>query len=541
MAGFFPNPDVPGLDPDATKGPQLVASGVTMIALSFIAIVLRFTSRWLIDARILLDDWLILCALPFAWAEGIVDINGTYHYNFGQHIAHATPSILEGFLAATWAFQLLYNFAIAFAKLSILALYWRIFHVPSFKVPLLLTTSLVMSWLVGCMFAAIFSCTPVDGFWKLAERQHCINNIAFYIGQAVGNIIIDLCLLALPIMMISRLQISLSQKIAVMGIFLLGAFVTLTSALRLWQLILTQEQDQPGEFDPTWTLVGAAVWSTVECNLSIVCACLPSMRPLLRLVLHGTLRNTEYGASYASGRSGRGNYCGNGGALTPGGGVGSSGKRASGSMWDRGAVAGPPPPPWTAPGGGAGATSKRSSFFRVPSRDVHTDGRGVRVDDDGFRVSASSDLPLWGPGRRRSRSMKGYVEQNNMELDTAPTRPRAPPRALTSPIPEQVGSRAPVKNWFDAGSERVSESSDEIPLAQGAAVVESEAARLPPNFSKRPISPTARMERPPPRFVGAERRGTPSGDGQRTRTPSEPWRLEIEKTTDVIVTQDRRR
>ena len=63
MAGFFRNPNVPGLDPNADKGGQLVASGVAMIALSFVAIVLRFTSRWLVDARILLDDWLILAAL----------------------------------------------------------------------------------------------------------------------------------------------------------------------------------------------------------------------------------------------------------------------------------------------------------------------------------------------------------------------------------------------------------------------------------------------------------------------------------------------
>ncbi|KAF2235867.1 hypothetical protein EV356DRAFT_531424 [Viridothelium virens] len=533
-AGFFPNPPVPGLDPNASKEGQLRSSGFAMIMLSFIAIVLRFTSRWLIDARILLDDWLILAALPFAWAEGIVDINGTYNYNFGKHIATLTPSTLEGFLAATWAFQLLYNFAIAFSKLSILALYWRIFHVPSFKIPLLITTSLTMSWLIACMFASVFSCIPIEGFWRLDKRSHCINNIAYYIGQAVGNILIDICLFSLPVLMISRLQISLSQKIAVMGIFLLGAFVTLTSALRLWQLILTQEHDA-GDFDPTWTLVGAAVWSTVECNLSIVCACLPSMRPLLRLMLHGTLRNSDldgYGSRYGSG-----NRSARGGAVTPG-------KRASGMWRDRGVA-----PGWSAHGHGGGGGggggvggrlgAKRDSFMRVWSKDVRTDGRGVQVDDDGFRIS-TGDVPLVASGRNRSQSMKAYAESDDLEMDLAPSRPKAMPRAVTSsssPGPGQV--RAPPKNWFDAGGDRVSLSSDDLSVGKVGTAVEAAPAgrRSPP----RAAGPFARKDKPMPLFANTERReGSPAEVG-RVFTPPELWRLEIEKTTDVMVTEDRRR
>ena len=63
MAGFFKNPDVPGLNPHADKTVELLSSALIMMILSFIAIILRFTSRWLIDARILLDDWLVLAAL----------------------------------------------------------------------------------------------------------------------------------------------------------------------------------------------------------------------------------------------------------------------------------------------------------------------------------------------------------------------------------------------------------------------------------------------------------------------------------------------
>lgn len=348
------------------------------------------------------------------------------------------------------------------------------------------------------------------------EPSHCINNLAYYIGQAVGNITIDIILFSLPIFMISRLQISLSQKIAVMGIFLLGAFVTLTSVLRLWQLVITQKHATPGNFDPTFTLVGAAVWSTVESNLSIVCACLPSMRPLLRLVVHGTLRNNEsYGNSYESG----GNAPYRGGGANP--------AKAANAMWDRAGVT----PSWT----GSGTGSKRNSFLRVLGRDIQMDERGVRIDGDGFRVN-SSDVPLVGV-QTRSKSMKAYMDEAGMEMEVNFSRPKPVPRAVTSPT--QGPGRVPGKNWFDAGNERVSESSDEISLAKSATVVESNGARAP-MVPSRSISPISRWDKPLPLRVNNNNRTAASREAPRAITPAEPWGLEIEKTTDVTVTEDRR-
>ncbi|KAI9712434.1 MAG: hypothetical protein M1820_001647 [Bogoriella megaspora] len=474
MATFFHNPPIPGLDPNADHSYQLKASGLSMLILSFLALVARFASRWLINARFLLDDYLILAAVPFAWAEAIVDINGAYHYNFGKHIAKATPAILVSFLQATWAFQLLYIFAIAFSKLSILAMYWRVFHVPSFKFPLILTGSLTLAWFVGCAVASILSCIPISGFWSLPPHGKCINNIAYYIGQAVGNILIDIILFSLPIFMISRLRISTSQKVAVCGIFLLGAFVTLASALRLWQLILTQRRE--GGFDPTWTLVGAAVWSVIETNLSIVCACLPALRPLLRLVLDGSLQTSRNGG-YGTGRS----------------------RSFRGT------------------GGGSWNGTKRSSLIGGWSRSSK-------------RSPSAADVPL--VGRPQAASVKGYVEENAVELghrggegQVGIQRPVRPVRAMTSPGPGRTPSS---KHWFDAGSERISESSDE-----------PEPDKIGEAMGMGPTGPlNARRERPPPPAL-LQRSRSDQDRGQRQFSPAGPWRLEIEKTTSVQVEEQR--
>lgn len=200
------------------------------------------------------------------------------------------------FFILTYIFQLTYGFAVTLPKFSMLALYKRIFGLENFRWPLIATFVACVAYLLGITFAATFICVPVDAFWDRTIPGHCLPLLPFYIGQAAVNIAIDLVLLAIPVIPIRRLNISSSQKIAVTGIFFLGTFVTVCSAIRLHSLVVATTAPAAAQ-DPTYNFVGVAVWSVVETNLSVVCACLPSMRPLLRVVIHGTFRST-YGARY---------------------------------------------------------------------------------------------------------------------------------------------------------------------------------------------------------------------------------------------------
>ena len=169
----------------------------------------------------------------------IADIVGVLNEGFGTHVS--SYKSLEQFLLllkATYAFQIAYCIAITLPKFSVLALYWRVFGLESFRWPLLATgimtgmygIAVVSRMQVGAsQFAdlvqtlvAIFSCVPVEGFWDRTIPSTCINSLSFYIGQAVATITIDIILLLLPILPIRRLHISTSQKVAVVGIFGLG-------------------------------------------------------------------------------------------------------------------------------------------------------------------------------------------------------------------------------------------------------------------------------------------------------------------------------
>ena len=61
---------VPGFVPDfdpaflaQSRVPQIYAAVITVTVLATISVVLRFICRWMVKARILWDDWLIILSL----------------------------------------------------------------------------------------------------------------------------------------------------------------------------------------------------------------------------------------------------------------------------------------------------------------------------------------------------------------------------------------------------------------------------------------------------------------------------------------------
>lgn len=107
-------------------------------------------------------------------------------------------------------------------KISILCLYRRIFHVQNFRRASLVTGLLVVALAIAAEVAALVSCLPVTKFWSRLEPGHCFNFDAYYIGIQIPDVILDTVILALPIRMISTLQLSRTDKVTILGIFLLG-------------------------------------------------------------------------------------------------------------------------------------------------------------------------------------------------------------------------------------------------------------------------------------------------------------------------------
>ncbi|GLI77199.1 hypothetical protein PoHVEF18_005485 [Penicillium ochrochloron] len=129
------------------------------------------------------------------------------------------------------------------------------------------------------------SCSPISKLWDSSIPGRCINEIAFFRWNGVGNMLLDVLILCLPYPMAWCLQTTLRQKCILTGIFLLGGFVCVVSVLRITSFDFSTLDNL------TYVSVIPSTWSSIEQSVGIICACLPTLRPLLRL-LYGSYVNS---------------------------------------------------------------------------------------------------------------------------------------------------------------------------------------------------------------------------------------------------------
>lgn len=147
----------------------------------------------------------------------------------------------------SYAAELFYYINQATLKLSILALYWRVFSSANYinisikyiggYVIIWFIASVSLPWYRKCTRAhdtnallqfivAALQCVPVQAIWdpvaKMEPGVRCVNLNAFFFGTSVPNIVADLVLVLLPTPQVLQLKITTTQKVFVIFFFLLG-------------------------------------------------------------------------------------------------------------------------------------------------------------------------------------------------------------------------------------------------------------------------------------------------------------------------------
>ncbi|OKO89597.1 hypothetical protein PENSUB_13663 [Penicillium subrubescens] len=237
------------------------AAVITISGVAVIAVVIRFIVRVRSQkARPFLDEWLIAATLVPMLALLAASLAGG-HYGMGKHVWLVTIGAM-----------------VKMKKISILAFYRRIFGRNwSIWICLFLTTG----WTMGSMIALLVSSDPVAYFWTSTYNpkggHYRYNFYNYYIGNAAANVVIDVLILLIPIPVVWRLKLRVTQKIMITSVFFIGVFVCIASIVRLHYLTYLK-----GTQDITWVMSDIYVWSTVEPCLGIICACLPALQPLVQ-------------------------------------------------------------------------------------------------------------------------------------------------------------------------------------------------------------------------------------------------------------------
>ncbi|EKG18110.1 hypothetical protein MPH_04642 [Macrophomina phaseolina MS6] len=136
-----------------------------------------------------------------------------------RHSADLSPEILVPTLKHWYAYQMVYPFALFFIKASILALYYKVFSQRVFRIWISITAAVVAAHTVVAVFVNAFECRHrISDAWSPTFPKGCNNLPKTYFSTAGVSIATDFILL----------------------------------------------------------------WSQVECNIAIVTACIPPLRPMFK-------------------------------------------------------------------------------------------------------------------------------------------------------------------------------------------------------------------------------------------------------------------
>ncbi|MDI1489698.1 MAG: hypothetical protein OHK93_000896 [Ramalina farinacea] len=311
----------PGIDLKADKGDAIIGAVMACAVLSALAVIARLVSRRIMRTRPTVSDLLVIIALLCSWAISGLDVHAAKQ-GLGKHIYVVTnvEDILKvilfrplphqshsHYVKDVYADQILYSIALTATRVSILLFYHSIFPAKTFTRLLWGIGALSVAWGLSVFFVAIFTCSPIRGFWQpmMQPPPHCINQQAFYDGLSVPNFLMDIAILALPVKEVWKLQMNTRTKMEVSGLFLLGGLfvfhpyhpsVLPATNLLLLMLFLPHSVVICSivrlAFIANIDYVDFTFWSAAETHLAVVSACLPTLRPLAQKLLPSSLSHS---------------------------------------------------------------------------------------------------------------------------------------------------------------------------------------------------------------------------------------------------------
>lgn len=299
------------------RGPAVFAVSVGTLVLATVFVVARFISRGLIVRSIRWDDRVMGLAWVIAVFLSSVIALGTAN-GLGRYDRDIDPSDRGTLRRCEYVFSILYNPALMATKSSVLIFYLRLFKNTQFVLKYWSWALLGVINLAGIIltFLNIFQCSPISAAWNPYYQGdvQCLPLLTEFICSSPINIVTNLCLLFLPIPVLTGMRLPTRQKVVVVLLFSLGIFVTVVDVVRIYflQSALSDLPTKPsgdlgstfgGQEDFAYNASLSFMWSAVEVNVGITCACIPTLKPLILKLLPAMLYDPDRSTSTISKRS----------------------------------------------------------------------------------------------------------------------------------------------------------------------------------------------------------------------------------------------
>ncbi|KAH7253444.1 hypothetical protein B0J15DRAFT_526719 [Fusarium solani] len=283
--------------PPGDQSATIVGIPASFGSLAILLVLIRIFGRlWITKVDLDWDDYLIVLAVISASVLNFV-CYPMAHLGMGKDFWTIPFPDIDMTLKLLYVAEIFYMFAEMLVQMSLLAFYIRVFPEASLFVR---RSSWTLIAIVACFGIAntctmIFQCIPIPFFWSGWAGEmtgKCIDINLFSWIRAAIEIAIDVAILSLPLPSVFKLQMSWKKKAQVLLMLALGFVITVVSILRLQSLIQFAKTS-----NPTYDNSPAIYWSVLECDMFIICACLPALRSVLSKLaprFFGTTRKNSY-------------------------------------------------------------------------------------------------------------------------------------------------------------------------------------------------------------------------------------------------------
>ncbi|KAI1805118.1 hypothetical protein F4811DRAFT_561393 [Daldinia bambusicola] len=277
----------PALTPPAGVIPQLdnapnywVASMAILnfcVVVSTVLVAMRLYTRAIIIRQLNIADYSIL----FAWGVSMGEMTCAFLAMIsapGVHQWNVRLRDLRLFLYYFHIAAILYGICVFFIKFSILMQYIQIFMPVKKPRALYWATRILivanfLYYSTG-RFLEIFSCRPLAKAWDpLIREGHCIDIKALVNASASINTASNVLILALPQLIIWRLNLSRKEKAGISAIFLVAILYLRACACSGVSLFYTVRFRS--QYDDTYNIWRFSVWNLLEITAGLAVACLP--------------------------------------------------------------------------------------------------------------------------------------------------------------------------------------------------------------------------------------------------------------------------
>ncbi|PWY79170.1 integral membrane protein [Aspergillus heteromorphus CBS 117.55] len=269
------------------KGPLIMAVMWSLTGITTALVIARMYIRSRLLHNLGADDWLIAGSMIM----GLVYCSITaanVGIGYGKHAWLLSDSTVE---QASFLNSLSFLFGIvsfAMPKLAVTAMLTRILNPSTLhRVCLWVLTSLAALVSGICIIILFTMCDPPRALWEThlvtEGKAKCLDVyilIDYAIFTGALSAFVDLALAIYPSTVLMKLHMSLRKRLALCAALGLGAIASAMAIVKCTQL-----KGLADKSDYTYGTAELVIWTNIESNVVIIASCIPTLQPVLELIL----------------------------------------------------------------------------------------------------------------------------------------------------------------------------------------------------------------------------------------------------------------